>query len=664
MILVLTLGTSWQIIPEAYALLAPECCPLYQNGPQAGDLGISLGTPSELWIVTTEGTQEPEKVERWHAQLQSPPPIRWFIAGARECKAQQEVELLRETIFRVVLKAGPGSVLCLAGGRKTMSADMQRAGMTFGCRAMLHVLPPTDQELIKRLNTQSFLEPLPPEICPQPVLVGTSPRSDLLDLEPALTPERYPIEPGTFFPPTNEWLWKALDTRETEGNRLLVNFHSALAEQEHHENWRSLYRLSPAQIQKLRDTPLGPVHRDWLIQIPKAELHCHLGGLLDLSEQIEVGKALWETLPPSEQAEGRRLAEIFVQHAHLPGGDRWKSVPAPKRALGAAALLTEKEPAFLSTLLWPTEIHRVALKDTHPWGFQAYEHPGALVGSTILQHPAAIRAYAEKIKARCLRDGLSYLEVRCSPAKYHPDFLPILHEALSHDAGSSGPEIQVVLIADRRRRETLEKTVALALKHRRVLGRFIAGIDLAGDESEGDPAELAPLFHEAFAVCLPVTIHAGEGQPAENIWKSAYHLHADRIGHGLTLASDPELARRFRDRRICLELCPTSNREVVGYRDPAFPGSDREYPLRALMDLGVPLTLCTDNPGISRTTLADEYLAAGRMSGISLWETLGLIKQGFSHAFLPADCREALIKRADRQVADLARAMVETAQHP
>jgi adenosine deaminase len=72
--------------------------------------------------------------------------------------------------------------------------------------------------------------------------------------------------------------------------------------------------------------------------------------------------------------------------------------------------------------------------------------------------------------------------------------------------------------------------------------------------------------------------------------------------------------------------------------------------------------LCTDNPGISRTTLADEYLAAARMTpgGISLWETLALIKQGFSHAFLSADRREELIKRADRRVADLAREIAET----
>ena len=154
---------------------------------------------------------------------------------------------------------------------------------------------------------------------------------------------------------------------------------------------------------------------------------------------------------------------------------------------------------------------------------------------------------------------------------------------------------------------------------------------------------------------MPITIHAGEGESADNIWQAAYHLHADRIGHGLSLADNPSLAMRFRDRGICLELCPTSNLEVVGFHDPAQASATTglpKYPLRQFLDAGLPFTLCTDNPGISRTTLADEYLAAARMSAnqISLWEALALIKQGFTHAFLSAGARETLLKAADRQI--------------
>ena len=71
-----------------------------------------------------------------------------------------------------------------------------------------------------------------------------------------------------------------------------------------------------------------------------------------------------------------------------------------------------------------------------------------------------------------------------------------------------------------------------------------------------------------------------------------------------------------------------------------------------LVDKGIPLTLCTDNPGISRTTLSGEYLAAARMAegGLTQWESLSLIRQGFLHAFLPAAEREKLLKTADKKI--------------
>ena len=264
-------------------------------------------------------------------------------------------------------------------------------------------------------------------------------------------------------------------------------------------------------------------------------------------------------------------------------------------------------------------------------------------------------AYASAVKRRCHRDGISYLEVRCSPRKYYENFLDDLCRSLAYDGKSDAPTIRVIVIADRRQGDAIPDVVRRTLDARNRLGSFVVGLDLAGDELRGDPQELARHFHDAFAACLRITIHAGEGESAENIWKSAYHLHADRIGHGLTLADAPELAARFRDRRICLELCPTSNREVVGYHDPDHRGTEAQYPLRQLMTLGVPLTLCTDNPGISRTTLADEYLAAARMTvgGLSQWEALALIKQAFLHAFLPANQREKLIKDIDEKIFNL-----------
>jgi adenosine deaminase len=71
------------------------------------------------------------------------------------------------------------------------------------------------------------------------------------------------------------------------------------------------------------------------------------------------------------------------------------------------------------------------------------------------------------------------------------------------------------------------------------------------------------------------------------------------------------------------------------------------------MEAGLPLTLCTDNPGISRTTLPDEYLTASRIvpGGLSMWEALAMMRQAFERSFLPAPVRTALMQSADVEVA-------------
>jgi len=669
MILVCTLGQSWQVIPEAYALLAPAKCPLYRNQPHLLQFSWSLfepalPEPSELWVITTAGTTHgTEDILTWWDALGRPVPLRWYRTTAIDGQAQNEVELIRELILRVVLAAGPDAVLCLSGGRKTMSADMQRAGTVFGCRALLHLLAPDGgKDIVGRLKSEKCITPLPTDLPIQAVIVGEGRRNDLLDIEPAIIPHDYPVSEGDFAPttPTKEWLWQALAQRERDGGQLLANFHADIAREETHENWRSLYRLPPVTIARLRQRIISDQDRDWLKALPKAELHCHIGGILNLDEQIAVGKAVWETVPDNARPQARRDAQLWLSKPKEPGDKRVEFHQDKQRRLCmSACLLAETEHQILQNELWPPHDRRVALK-SHLWGFSAYEHPGSLVGSAILQSKVATATYARLIKQRCKRDGLAYLEVRCSPNKYYQGFLHDFHQALIADDHAPDPIIRLIIIADRRRDDDIPAVVRMALNAFQTYPKFVVGLDMAGDEQRGDPQKLAQYFTAAFEACLRITIHAGEGESADKIWKSAYHLHADRIGHGLTLVENQELAKRFRDRRICLELCPTSNREVVGYHDPDNPGSAAIYPLRKLMDMGVPLTLCTDNPGISQTTLAEEYITASRMiseglstKGLSKWEALALIKQGFLHAFLPAAEREALIKQIDQKIFNL-----------
>lgn len=745
-ILVCTLGQSWAVVPEIYAFLAPLELPLYRYHPGRDRLvelrrEYGLVPPDEIIIVTTEGEKTCRSLNmlaEWWRLLGCPKPMRvWQAAGTNELAGEGECRLMRELIMRAVLdathRAGADGqvVLSLAGGRKTMSADLQSAGTIFGCRAMLHVVDSGEFPVELRFARPEFLvRPLPASIRSRPnnndqtplrdmpcagsvtpLVVGRGRRGDLLDVpwndRPPVAAHRFPLpRPGditarplacSWRPADREaWLTAEIDAREQEGQRLLGNYLAELSRAEHHENWRTLYRLPPRLIESLRREIIGPRCREWLASIPMAELHCHLGGVLDVAAQKRVGEAVWEAL-------GRRERQAALERVKklLRAGEKWPwewpdmlrrceggttdREAAAGRTANAAAVLVALSGDELTERLYDLDVPRFALRDSR-YGFAAYERPGELAGSAILGHPVAVDAYAAEVYRIFRNANLLYAELRGSPMKYlGGDGLMFLRrfraglDKAREDAGDPGPaaggiDIRFIIIADRRdvdeklttaeqasRLEAAARLTVAAMDDKE-LQSFVVGLDLAGDEAVGGAEAVAKHFHEAFERCLPITIHAGEGTSVNGIWSAAYHLHADRVGHGLSLVDNPDLAARFRNRDICIELCPTSNMEVVGFHDPCLAGRqarpdgtghgcDRSYPLKKLWELGLPLTICTDNPGISRTDLVNEYIVVSRLAGgISRWDALAMIKQAFTHAFLPAAEREALVKRADRMI--------------
>ena len=693
-LLICTLGASWAVIPEVYGFLAPERLPLYRHHPDGEALDRQrqeqdLAAADEIWVCTTLGKATQAGILNllaWQARLPSVALRIWQADATDELASQAECERFRELLLRVCLLAqetakGGQVTLSLAGGRKTMSADLQWAGSLLGCQALIHVVGLSLPEALLKATSELMGAPLPLDLarCVMPVVTGDGRRSDLLDVDldgaGPVTADRFPVPLAESGQPV---VWSVADAprlidelrrREQAGSQLLGNFLETLSRDEHHENWRSLYRLPPRLIQSLRDTRLAPDHREWLVSLPKADLHRHLGGCLSLADQRTVGTAIWDAMTAAERNAALDTVRPLLDAVEWPWDWPSQVKACVPRSHAAAALLTHVGEARLWRNLYSVSEPRLALRDG-PRGFSAYERPGELSGSALLGHPAALRPYAAAVVRQAVEEGLAYLELRGSPQKYGnglgflQSFCDALAEALRIQPAEKRPRIRFVLIADRRDPARAREVIELALAAQSEMPDFIAGLDLAGDERETAPAAIADDFLPAFEACLPLTIHAGEGEAADAIWQAAYHLHADRIGHGLTLGDHPQLAARFRNRGICLELCPTSNREVVGFRDPDVPDSAGMpvYPLRTLWDAGLPLTLCTDNPGISRTTLVDEYLTAARMvGGLPVWEVLAMMRQAFIHAFLPVGERETLIKQADAQIY---RAILDSASGP
>lgn len=696
------MGFSWQVVPEAYSFLAPSVVDLYRERTDCTSLRQRvdewrLRAPDEVWVLTTDDRASNDgldKLAEWarglNNCLDSPLVLRaWKTAEVADLTDAKTVQHFSELALRACLlahdKAGPHGqvVLSLAGGRKTMSADVQRAGSVLGCDALLHVVVDERGGRVgaapaggwRRLNPDELLGPLGLELATiiTPVVVGRANRSELLDLDlasrPAIAPASFPLTLGDqlassqdalAFDMPDSLLDEAIADRETQGSNLFGNYLRQLSEHEPRDNWRSLYRLPPRVIEALRKEAVDDRHYNLLARLPKADLHSHLGGILDVVAQRNVGRVVWDSLDRAERSTALgNVCHLLKNYGRWPW-DWNRQLREGNRGASTAAVLVHATDKQLQTNLFDVTEPRVGLSKTPPHYFDAYERAGELSGSALLGTAQAVKPYVQQAYAACRKQGLTYVEWRGSPQKYTREpleFVRLLLNAVADcQAEDPGCDVRFIVIADRRDPGSWEGTVQLAVDARAKLGDFVVGVDVAGDEQMTTPDKIAPSFIPAFRACLSITIHAGENTAAENIWQAAYHLHADRIGHGLTLADHPRLATRFRDRDICLELCPSSNVEVVGFRDPRIDETEAlpEYPLEQFLRMGIPLTICTDNAGTSRCTLAGEYVRASRMiNGLSLWDALGILRQGFAHAFAPAQTRATLLRDADAKVYEL-----------
>jgi adenosine deaminase len=166
--------------------------------------------------------------------------------------------------------------------------------------------------------------------------------------------------------------------------------------------------------------------------------------------------------------------------------------------------------------------------------------------------------------------------------------------------------------------------------------RGVVGIDLAGDETLHAAAPYAPLFRRAAEAGLGITIHAGEAAGAENVREAIELLSAQRIGHGIRAIEDSTVVQLVRQHNVALEVCPTSNLQTGAMQNFG------HHPLRDLYQLGVAVTLNTDDPSISDTTLTDEYMVAVKGMGLSLRDLRIFNRNSIRAAFMPEHERRRL----------------------
>jgi len=156
----------------------------------------------------------------------------------------------------------------------------------------------------------------------------------------------------------------------------------------------------------------------------------------------------------------------------------------------------------------------------------------------------------------------------------------------------------------------------------------VVGIDLHGDESIKKPEEYAQAFDVARRAGLGLRAHAGEAEGASSVWETIRALGVSRIAHGIRSIEDGRLIRHLIDNRITLDVCPTSNYKLSIVPELA------EHPIRRLFDLGVRVTVNSDDPLFFATTITNEYYVLARVLGFSLNELKKITLDAVESSFL------------------------------
>jgi adenosine deaminase len=334
----------------------------------------------------------------------------------------------------------------------------------------------------------------------------------------------------------------------------------------------------------------------------------------------------------------RRAPKVLL-HDHLDGGLRPSTVIELAAAIGYRELPTT-DPDELAA--WFTS---GADRKSLELYLEGFRHTVA-----VMQTRDAIERVAEECVEDLADDGIVYAEVRMAPELLTDGGLTLDEATTAMLAGlrrgAEGRPITVGLIITAMRQAARSVEIAeLAVRHR---DAGVVGFDIAGPEAGYPPTRHLDAFHLIARENFHFTIHAGEGFGLPSIWEALQWCGAERLGHGVRIVDDitlrPDgrvtlgrLATYVRDRRVPLEVCPTSN-----VHTGATPSLE-EHPIDLLRRLRFRVTVNTDNRLMSGITLSSEFAALSRAFGIGLDEMEWLTLNAMKSAFWPFDGRLKLI---------------------
>ena len=325
-----------------------------------------------------------------------------------------------------------------------------------------------------------------------------------------------------------------------------------------------------------------------LQRLPKTDLHVHLDGSLRIQTILELAEQQKVKLPGDSPEKLRPFVEV---------GEDCKS-------------LVDYLKAFDVTL-------------------------------SVMQTYDSLVRTAFELAEDAAQENVRYMEVRYSPILHQQKGLTLhsivqaVLEGLSQAEKRYDIKTGVILCGMRH----ISPEISLKLADLTVAfkNKGVVGFDLAGAEEDFPAKKHKEAFGRVLANNINCTLHAGEAYGPESIHQAIHACGAHRIGHGVRLVEDGDLLNYVNDHRIPLECCPSSNVQTKAVKRMA------DHPIRLYYDLGLRVTVNTDNRMVTNTSVSQEYLVLHEQLGFTLDEIKELIIMGFKSAFLPYAIKRAML---------------------
>lgn len=200
-----------------------------------------------------------------------------------------------------------------------------------------------------------------------------------------------------------------------------------------------------------------------------------------------------------------------------------------------------------------------------------------------------------------ITQNIKYAEIFISPSLFRRSMeIQKIVEAILLGI-SKNSEIKINLIIDLVRNYGPQNEMRTLHEINEVKNFGIIGIGIGGSEKEYPPELFIDVFEQARKFGFKTTAHAGEADGAESIWNAIRKLKVDRIGHGTRAIEDKELLKYLAQNKIPIELCPLSNLRTKVIK------SIKDHPIKIFIDMGIPVSINTDDPKMFHNSLSEEY---------------------------------------------------------